>query len=98
MVKRAAEAAASTVVKRELIDGGERIMLRDVTIDDRPGDAAFTQELRSLHRRLYSVPADDAWLTEMEDMWSAVIRSSPATTAWQTLLTVMLRDPLLLTY
>ena len=98
VVKRAAEAAASTVVKRELIDDGERIMLLDVTIDDRPGDAAFTQELRSLHRRLYSVPADEAWLTEMEDMWSAVITSNPATTAWQTVLTVMLRDPLLLTY
>ena len=37
------EAAASTVVKRELIDEGERIMLLEVTTADRPGDAAFTR-------------------------------------------------------
>lgn len=98
VVKRAAEAAASTVVKRELTDDGERIMLREVTVDDRPGDAAFTRELRSLHRRLYSIPADEEWIAEIEELWSDVLASNQATTAWQTVLTVMLRDPLLLTY
>ena len=98
MVKRAAEAAASTVVKRELIDEGERIMLLEVTTADRPGDAAFTRELQSLHRRLYSVPADQAWLDDMETLWTDVLASSPATVAWQTVLAVMLRDPMLLTY
>ena len=98
VVKRAAEAAASTVVKRELIDEGERIMLLEVTTTDRPGNPAFTRELQSLHRRLYSVPADQAWLDDMETLWTDVLASNPATVAWQTVLAVMLRDPMLLTY
>ena len=98
VVKRAAEAAASTAVIRELMQEEERIMLLTVTQDDRPGDPAFTQELESLHRRLYSKPADDEWVADMEALWTEVADSNPVTMAWQTVLTVMLRDPLLLTY
>lgn len=98
VVKRAAEAAASTVVIRELMQDEERIMLLTVTQSDRPGDDAFTQELESLHRRLYSTPADAAWIADIETLWTEVADSNPVTMAWQTVLTVMLRDPLLLTY
>ena len=98
VVKRAAEAAASTVVIRELVQEEERIMLLTVDQDDRPGDAAFTRELESLHRRLYSQPADEEWIEDMETLWTDVAQSNPVTLAWQAVLTVMLRDPLLMTY
>ena len=47
---------------------------------------------------VYSVPADQAWLDDMETLWTDVLASNPATVAWQTVLAVMLRDPMLLTY
>ena len=98
VVKRAAEAAASTVVIRELMQDEERIMLLTVTQSDRPGADAFPQALESLRRRLYSTPADAAWIADIETLWTEVADSNPVTMAWQTVLTVMLRDPLLLTY
>ena len=48
--------------------------------------------------QIVSKPADDEWVADMEALWTEVADSNPVTMAWQTVLTVMLRDPLLLTY
>jgi len=98
VVKRAAEAAASTVVKRELLDGGERIFLNHVDEDSRPGDTAFNAELSELHMRLYSAEASPEWTADIESLWSDIETSEGAAAAWQAVTSVLLRDPAFLSF
>ena len=98
VVKRAAEAAASYAVQNELIAEGEPLFFKHVTPIDRPGDAAFTNELESLHLRLYGRVASDEWRTEITALWEAVHLEHGVSTAWSVTGAVMLRDPAFLSY
>ncbi len=98
VVKRAAEAAADAVVQRELVEGDERVFFTEISETTQPGDDAFNAELKSLHLRLYSQPADAEWLTDIEALWEEVYTEGTAVEAWQAVVSVMLRDPLLLSY
>jgi hypothetical protein len=98
VVKRAAEAAASWVVSRELEGDDTRVLLNEVALNDRPGDPAFESELRALHRRLYSTAATDEWIGEVEQLWRDVEAASSARDAWQATLSALLRDPAFLSY
>ncbi|MDP2311359.1 MAG: hypothetical protein Q8P41_00525 [Pseudomonadota bacterium] len=93
-VKRLAEGAADWSVRTELAGGpdGEGL-LHYVAAEDRPGDAAFTQELDELYWRLYARRADAAWRTSAETLWSAAAEGRDAQGAWIVLVSAMIRDP-----
>jgi hypothetical protein len=96
--QRLAQASASYAVNRELGEGGERLLLQQVSTDDRPGDPAFTAELKDLHWRLYAVRADESWLASAGEFWSTVEADEGAAEAWTRLASAMLRDPQFLGY
>jgi len=98
VVKRAAEAAAAYSVDRELSEGLDGVLFQSVSLSDAPGDPAFDQELRSLHRRMYSTEASDSWLSDVGALWTAVAAEQDAQVAWSATISAMLRDPALLTY
>ncbi len=91
-----AEAAASHVAQADLSEGGDTLLR--VTVDDRPGDDAFTAQLTALHRRLYAARPTDAELEELGALWSDMAAISDPVTAWTGLLSVMLRDPRMVSY
>ena len=95
---RAAEGAADYAVRIELVEEGPRTLFRDVTLDDRPGEALFIAELNHLHERLLSTPATDEWRTDVSALWTAVEAETDTATAWKALVTVLLRDPAFLSY
>ena len=98
VVKRAAEAAASHAVQQELMEDRTRRLFQHVTIFDGPGDAAFTQELDSLHLRLYGTPASEQWRTKITALWEAVRGDQGVVIAWSVTVSAMLRDPAFLAY
>jgi len=97
VVRRVAEAAAAHVVAQELM-GGERHLLCCADMSLGPEDAAFEEELRHLHWRLFArVPAEDR-LDRDAALWRAVNDEFGAGFAWQALLTGLFRDPALWVY
>jgi len=99
VVKRAAEAAASYVVSRELEHDEERFFFEHVqSVDDGPDSSSFRAELQSLHIKLYSQPATTDWMEDVEDLWSSAYNESNPSEAWQTTVSALLRDPAFLSY
>jgi hypothetical protein len=90
--QRVAEAAAWHIVQRDLI-AGEHTTLRGVDDETTPDDPAFAEELASLHWRWYGERADDAWITSITDLWSAVAAEETPPEAWIAVLDAMIRDP-----
>lgn len=89
---RAAEIAASTVVRRDVLDGlGDTI--HGVTLETRPTDPAFADALRALHWRWYAERADDAWLASITALWTELAADNRAEAAWRGVIDVMIRDP-----
>ena len=97
-VKRASEAAAAHVVAADLLDTRDGVLFSEVDLSHRPGDAAFTRELGSLHQRMYGTEASAEWTTDIEALWSAVESEDGAARAWEAVVSVMLRDPAFLAY
>lgn len=96
---REAEVAASLVVAEDLAAPvAERRLLGSVELDDRPGDEAFEDTLASLHLRLHAIEADAATLALDGAHWEAVEALEGPAAAWESLITVMLRDPAFWTY
>jgi hypothetical protein len=79
-------------VQRDLI-AGEHTTLRGVDDETTPDDPAFAEELASLHWRWYGERADDAWITSITDLWSAVAAEETPPEAWIAVLDAMIRDP-----
>jgi hypothetical protein len=99
VMKRLAEAAAETVVAKELgTEGAARSLFGAITLDDRPGDEAFTAELTALHRRIHGQRPDAVELVRDEALWTAVESEQGPLAAWTSLLTVWIRDPAFWTY
>ena len=98
VVQRAAESAAAAAVDAELLGGGDRRAFVAVTLDDVPGDEAFTDELVALHRRLYGSRPEPSWTAEVEALWSASAAEADAAEAWRTTLAALLQDPLFVSY
>ena len=92
-----AQAAAAAAVQRDLVEG-QGLLITRAALDDRPGDDAFEDALDALHWRLYAVRSDADWRAELGGLWTAVEAEDGAEAAWRTVLTVMLRDPLFVSY
>lgn len=95
--KRAAQGAASRAVALDLF-GTDRKLFSHVDLSHRPGDDAFTAELHALHWRLLATELDPDRQAELEELWSAVEVLEQGGRAWQTVLTVLMRDPAFVTY
>ena len=93
MVQRMAEAAASTVVSHDLIEGASPRRLLTISTEDVPGNAAFDDQLAALHWRLYALPADAEWLSDISNLWTAIHELEGAESAWQGVLSAMMQDP-----
>lgn len=94
--KRAAQAAAYTLVARDL--GQPEAAVLTVSPTARPGEAEFDAQLEALHWRLYAEHASPEWVTETGALWTDVELTLGATEAWEAVLEMMLRDPLMVTY
>ena len=91
VVQRAAEGAARSAVDADGVFGG-------VELAGGPGDAAFEEDLRALHWRLYAERADDAFVDDASQLFAAVEELDGADEAWVALVSAMLRDPHFLGY
>ncbi len=97
VVKRLAQAAAAYAVETELVgsldEDGEPHLFGVISLDDRPGSAAFTTELDQLHWHLFARRADaDRRLSE-EALWTEMNAAEGPAAAWTTLVSALLRDP-----
>lgn len=97
VVQRVAEGAAHAAVQRDLGEGAHAL-LRGVDAATVPTDAAFGEELRSLHWRLYAERPDDAWVDAATALWTEVAEADGAEAAWAAVLTAALRDPRFVSY
>lgn len=98
VVKRLSQAAASTAVERDLLDGSDPILLDRVDLDTRPDDDNFNAQLTDLYRRLYSTAPTDADREADAALWEAVAAEDGPEAAWRSLLSTLLRDPTFWTY
>lgn len=99
VVQRLFEAGASTVVSHDLVDEAEvPHMLAGVTLDDRPGDEAFDEQVSQLHWWLMAREITDEELAALSELWWAAEALSDAPTAWVAVLSAMLRDPEFVSY
>ena len=94
VVGRAAEAASSHLVQQGLADGD----FAAVDLQARPGEPAFDQLLEDLHWRLYAVRPTDEQLAAATALWQQVESREGSSSAWQALLTALLRDPAFTSY
>jgi hypothetical protein len=97
-VQRLAEAAADTVVSRELVDGDSRKLLLQVELQHRPGDAVFDDELNSLVWRLHAVRLGDVRRLRLSTFWSEIEAIKGPAEAWRRVISALLRDPEMVGY
>jgi hypothetical protein len=98
VVQRLAEGAAAYAVEQELVAGGDRRLFEQVTLDDRPGDPAFDEELVRLHVRLYGYEPSEERLAAASALWTDIEAESGAAEAWKGLVSGLLRDPEMVAY
>ncbi len=95
--QRLAEAAASHALGGGLsgsgLSGALGGLLEGVDEASRPGDPAFDGALAALAWHLHAERPDEAYLAELQALWTAVEASDGASAAWQATLIVLLRDP-----
>lgn len=94
--KRAAQAGAYTLVSRDF--GKADAAVLTVSEAARPGEPEFDAQLEVLHWRLYAEHAPSEWLAETSALWTDVESGRGAAEAWEAVLEMMLRDPLMVTY
>lgn len=95
--QRAAEAAASTLVQRDLVEGSH-LLLQGVELDTDPEDPAFTQLLTDLGRRLTGQRPSEEELAAQIALFEALDAGGDREEAWTGLLSALLRDPEFLVY
>ena len=87
VIKRLAQAAGRYATDSGAIDGSLVA-----------GEAGFEDALVSLHRRMYAVDPDAAWLSEITALWQEISALSDGEQAWASVVSVMIRDPAFWTY
>lgn len=97
--ERYMELAADYAVATELVDNQEGAgLFGELTLDDRPGDAAFTDALDAIWLRATSRELDADTRSSLESLWTDAEANADASEAWALVLSVILRDPLVVTY
>jgi hypothetical protein len=97
--QRVAEAAGIQIADRDLVVGSEAPLLVGVTLEIRPGDAAFDAALEALWWRLMAIHPSEADKAELTELWSAAFSlTGTAEAAWAAVITVALRDPAFLSF
>ncbi len=96
VARRYAEAAASHAVREELLDDTSDALLPGVDLDAVPGDTAFDDALGALTWRLFGERLGAAEREALNALWAAVEASDGADDAWAAVLSVLFRDPRML--
>ena len=100
VVQRTAQAIADLAVRYELEEGLPPVVFAGLDPDARPGDAAFDAGLDRQWWRMTATELGDADRQALAELWQSVYTSAgddPAQ-AWRSVLSVILRDPLFVTY
>ncbi len=97
VVERVAQGLADRIVQREL-EQGPTILLAGAGLDLRPGDAGFESALARFWWRLSATRLQPADRDALVALWEAVDAVDGPAMAWRSMITVMLRDPLVATY
>ena len=99
VTQRTAQAIADLAVRYELEEGAPDYLLRGITLQMRPGDDAFRDALGLLWWRMTAIELADDDAEALEGLWSAVYdESGDPAQAWRATFSVILRDPLFLSY
>lgn len=91
-LQRFSQLAGQYVAENDL-DGENPVLLTLVTDETRFYEAAFVQQLRELHMRIFSTPASEEWIEEMTFLWEEVDLMEGPTQAWASVVSLNLRDP-----
>ena len=86
-IKRSAQLASAAVVASDFEGDAPRI-LHLVTIENRPSDSVFTQQLEHFHEQLYGMSASEEWLVESRELWIAVDAEAGPMRAWSAVISV----------
>lgn len=98
VVKRLAQGGATTAVQRELVEAGERrLFLPEVSLATVPSDAAFAAQIDTLYLRMFARRATDAELEAESSFWAETAERTGPAAGWVAVLTVLLRDPEMVT-
>lgn len=93
-----AEGAAAHAVETELVAEEPGVQLfAGLTLDDRPGDTPFDGTLEQLIWQTTATRPDAQRLDELHQLWLAMEADAGAAEAWTALLTLLLRDPEMVT-
>ena len=98
VIERLSQAAADHVVETDLLSDAEPLLLDLVTLESRPKDTDFTEQLDALRWRMLAREPSESDRAVQEALWSAVYAFSDPETAWAALLTAQLRDPEFISY
>jgi hypothetical protein len=99
VVQRLTEAGADMVVTHDLTEESEDPRLfTGLSLEDRPGDAAFDQTLAALHWRLLARRPAEEDSVALVALWTAAESISDPATAWTAVLSALLRDPEFVSY
>ncbi len=96
VARRYAEAAASHAVAQELVDDTSDALLPGVTLDSQPGDTAFDDAVAGLAWRLFGERLAETERTELGELWTTIDTLEGPEAAWTALLSVLFRDPRML--
>ncbi len=94
--ERVAEATARSLVPGQV--GVAGTPLSALSLDDRPGDPGFEQTLEALAWRLWAVRLSETERDALATLWELVEAEDGAEGAWVAVISVMMRDPLFVTY
>lgn len=100
VAQRTGQAIADRAVQYELEEPNVAVVFGEVTPELRPGDGRFENGLADLWWRMTATRLTDDELAGYASLWSAVYTESgeDPLQAWRSVYSVMLRDPLFLSY
>jgi len=92
VLKRLSQVAAWSIVQADLVNGEDNLLV-GITQETTPDEAVFTEVLIRLHRQLHGVTPTQEQLDDDIQLWQAVTDSAGSLSAWQSVISVLIRDP-----
>lgn len=96
--ERLAQAAAYHAIAHDRANPDSPLLLTQVSPEAPPEDAARDAQIAELHRRILGRRATDAEIAGLAALFDEVSAMADPATGWQSVVTVLLRDPFFILY